>query len=549
MSDNKNKVWVTGHKSPDTDSICSAIAYANLKNTIDSEKEYIPAKAGDISNETAFVLEYFGLTEPHTLKDVRPQLSDVDFHHVKGADKEMSIRSAWEKMKEEDIVTLPIVDGDEIEGVVTIGDISRSVFNVFDGIHISEAATPFKNIKEVLNAEVLSGDESKVFDDGKVTVSARVSASMAETVGENDIVLLENVKESQMNAIELGASCIIMCNNADVDDDVIKLAKEKGCNVLRTRFDPFTCGRLITQSIPIRSICKKRDALITFELNDYVEDITEHITGVRYRYFPVEDENGKYVGMVSKGNLLSAGKKKLILVDHEEKTQAVDGIDTAEILEIIDHHRLGGMTTPSPLYARVQPVGCCCTIIYEMYKEAGVTPDKKMAGLMLSAIISDTLLFKSPTCTPADKKAGEELAKLAGVTAEDFAKEMFKAGSDLGSKEPKEIFFMDFKKFEIEGKNIGVGQVSTINSDEIDDIHKKISGVMDEVLAEKGLDNAFLMITDIMEESSKVVCGGNDGINIIEQAFGKNAEGDAVYLEGVVSRKKQMIPGIMGVLQ
>lgn len=549
MSDNKSRVWVTGHKSPDTDSICSAIAYANLKNTVDASKDYIPGRAGDINEETRFVLGYFGVKEPELVVDVRQQLSDVNFHRTSGVDKDISIREAWEKMKDEDMVTLPVTEGKELDGVVTIGDLSRSVFNVLDRNQISGAATPYKNIVKVLDAEVVIGDTDKIFDSGKMVVSACVINSMVGTIDEGDIVVLEDRAEAQRNAVEMGAGCVIVCNGAEVDGDAKKAASVNGCIILKAKYDPFTCARLMIQSVPIKSIYKKREHLITFRLNDFLDDITDQMTQVRYRYFPVEDEEGKYVGLVSKGDLLNAGRKQIILVDHEEKVQAVDGIESAELLEIIDHHRLGGMTTPAPLFARIQPVGCCCTIIYEMYKEAGVTPDKKMAGLMLSAIISDTLLFKSPTCTPMDKAAGEELAEIAGVTPEAYAKEMFKAGSDLGSKEPRDIFFMDFKKFEIEGKNIGVGQVSTINTDEIDDIHKKISGIMDEVISEKSLDNAFLMITDIMEESSKVVCGGEGATAIIEEAFGKEADGDAVYLEGVVSRKKQMIPSIMGVMQ
>lgn len=549
MSDNK-KVWITGHKSPDTDSICSAIAYSNLKNKIDSDNEYIPGRAGDINEETRFVLEYFGADLPELIVDVRQQLSDVQFHRTPGVDKNMSIKEAWETMKKEDMVTLPVTENEnELDGVVTIGDLSRSVFNVLDRNQISGASTPFENIVKVLEAEVVTGDISRSFDKGKLVISACVINSMVGTIDEGDIVLLEDRSEAQRNAVNMGASCVVVCNGAEVDTDAKKAASVNGCIILKAQYDPFTCARLMNQSIPIRSIYKEREKLITFRINEFLDDITEQMNQVRYRYFPVEDEEGKYIGLVSKGDLLKSGKKQVILVDHEEKVQAVDGIESAEILEIIDHHRLGGMTTPAPLFARVQPVGCCCSIIYEMYKEAGVVPDKKMAGLMLSAIISDTLLFKSPTCTPMDKLAGEELAKLAGVTAETYAKEMFKAGSDLGSKEPRDIFFMDFKKFEIEGKNIGVGQVSTINTDEIEDLHQKISGIMDEVIAEKGLDNAFLMITDIMEESSLVVCGGEGGEAIIEAAFEKQAEGDAVYLPGVVSRKKQMIPAIMGVMQ
>ena len=440
------EVWVVGHKNPDSDSICSVLAYSKFKNTLDGDKAaYIPKRLGGLSEETKFIIDYFGVDAPELVEDARPQLSDVEFHHPAGLTSDMTVRQAWDIMHEEEIETLPVLDGDSVKGLVTIGDLSRAIFAVED---------PAANADMILAA-----------------------------------------------------------------------------------FDQ-----------PVENVYTSKDKLMTFLLTDFVDDIKLSIADTRYRYFPVEDQNGKYAGLVSKGDLVNVGRKQVILIDHQEKTQAIDGIDTAEILEIIDHHRLGGLSTAGPLFARLQPVGCSSTIIYQMFKEAGLVPDKSTAGLMMSAIISDTLLFRSPTCTPADKEAGLELAKIAGVDAESYAREMFKAGSNLGDKTAEEIFFMDFKRFEIGGKMVGVGQVSTINSDEIDDLHRKISDVMDSVIEDKGLDNAFLMITDIMEESSKVVCGGSNGTGIMEKAFNVESTGDSVFLPGVVSRKKQMIPALMGAM-
>ena len=439
-------VWVVGHKNPDSDSICSALAYSKFKNTINGENvNYLPKRLGVLSEETKFIINYFGVDAPELVEDARPQLLDVRFHHPAGIAVNASVREAWDLMHKEEIETLPVLEGNVVKGLVTVGDLSRAVFAVDN---------PSANMGEVLAA-----------------------------------------------------------------------------------FDQ-----------PVENVYTGRESIVTFTLTDYIDDVKSSIADTRYRYFPVEDENGNYAGLVSKGDLVNSGKKQVILIDHQEKTQAIDGIETAEILEIIDHHRLGGLSTAGPLFARLQPVGCSSTIIYQMYKEAGLLPDKTTAGLMMSAIISDTLLFRSPTCTPTDKEAGLELAKIAGVDPESYAKEMFKAGSNLGDKTAEEIFFMDFKKFEIAGKMVGVGQVSTINSDEIDDLHKKISGVMDRIIEEKSLDNAFLMITDIMEESSKVVCGGSSGTDIMEKAFNVESTGDSVFLPGVVSRKKQMIPALMGAM-
>ena len=550
MTENKKQIWITGHKNPDTDSICSAICYARLKNASSGDDvDYIPKRAGELNGETEFVLSYFGEEAPGLITDVRPQLSDVLFHKISGVDESMSVRDAWNKMRENNVVTLPIVENQKLKGIVTIGDLSRSVFDVSNRFQMSDASTPYKNIVGVLEAEVITGDLDKDFSKGKVLISAADEALMQKLIEPGDIVVLENREDSHINAIETKAGCIVVCDGSDVSGDVISAAKESGCIILKTQYDPFSCVRLINQSIPIKSIYRDREELISFVLNDYVEDITEPMTQVRYRYFPVEDENGDFVGLVSKGNLLTAGKKQMILVDHEEKGQAVDGIETAELLEIVDHHRLGGMTTPQPLMARIQPVGCTCTILYQMYKEAGITPDKSTAGLLLSAIISDTLLFRSPTCTGHDKIAAGELAKIAEVDMESYAMDMFKAGSELGNKTAEEIFYMDFKEFDMEGKKIGVGQATTVDSAGIPDIHKKISGVIDDIIREKCLDNAFLMITDIIKESSVVVCGGKDGVEIMKKAFETEAQDeDSVFLPGVVSRKKQMIPALMGAL-
>ena len=550
MSDNNNEVWVIGHKNPDTDSICSAICYAELKNKLSGgDKLYIPKKTANVNDETRFALEHFGFTEPETVLDVRPQLSDVEFHRVPGVDGDISIRDAWGKMREYNIVTLPVTNGKKLEGIVTIGDLSRTVFDVIDRYQMSAAATPYANVVSVLEAEVITGDISGIFDKGRVVVSSANEDRMSRLIEPGDIVILENREDSHINAIETRAGCIILCNDSEVAPEIVSKAEANGTIVLRTKYDPVTCVRLINQSIPIRSLYRKREELLKFKMDDFVEDITDPMTQVRFRYFPVENESGEFEGLVSKGDLLKAGKKKLILVDHEEVGQAVDGVTKAEILEIIDHHRLGGMTTPAPLFARIQPMGCTCTIIYNMYKEAGLTPDKDIAGLMLSAICSDTLLLTSPTCTGHDKIAAKELEKIAGVDMEEYAMAMFKAGSQWGNKAPEEILTSDFKKFEMGGRTVGVDQVNVTDASAIEDIYAKVAPALDGFMKEVGADNIFIMVTDIIKGNSELIAAGNGGVELMERTFGRKAEGDRMFLEGVVSRKKQIVPPLTEALQ
>ena len=550
MSRKNNEVWVIGHKNPDTDSICSAICYAELKNKLSGgDKLYIPKKTANVNDETKFALEHFGFAEPETVTDVRSQLSDVEFHHVPGVDGDISIREAWAKMREYNIVTLPVTEGKKLEGIVTIGDLSRTVFDVIDRYQMSDAGTPYANVQSVLEAEVVTGDVSGIFDKGRVVVSSANQDQMAKLIEPGDIVILENREDSHINAIETRAGCIILCNESKVSDDIVSKAEENGTIVLRTKYDPVTCVRLINQSIPIRSLYRSGDDLQKFKLDDYVEDITDPMTQVRFRYFPVEDENGEYVGLVSKGDLLKAGKKQVILVDHEELAQAVDGVNKAEVLEIIDHHRLGGMTTPQPLFARIQPMGCTCTIIYNMYKEEGITPDKDIAGLMLSAICSDTLLFTSPTCTPHDKIAAKELEKIAEVDTHDYAMDMFKAGSNWGSKSAEEILTNDFKKFEMGGRVVGVDQVNITSESDVDDIYDKIKPELKGFMNAQCAHNLYVMITDIIKGNSVRVAAGDGGVELMERTFGKKADGDRMMLEGVVSRKKQIVPPLTEALQ
>lgn len=545
----KKKVWVIGHKNPDTDSICAAIAYAALKNETEPDMIFEAKRAGHINEETKYVLEHFGIEEPEYVADVGAQIKDIAYRKTAGVSSHISIKRAWEMMKTLDVVSLPITRKDNtLEGLIVTGDIAKSYMDVLDNRILATARTQFKNIVETLNGTVITGNAHGYFVRGKVVVAAASPDAMEEYIEDDDLVILGDRYESQFCALEMNASCIIVCSDAKVTRTITQLAEEKDCMIITTPYDTFTAARLINQSMPIKYIMKK-EHLITFELDDYVDEVREVMSKVRHRDFPVLTEDGHYAGMISRRNLLSMQKKQVILVDHNEKSQAVDGIEGAEILEIIDHHRLGSLETMSPVYFRNQPLGCTSTIIYQMYQEKGVEVSSQIAGLLLAAILSDTLMFRSPTCTQTDRIVAERLAEITGEQIEELARAMFEAGSDFKNKTAQEIFYQDFKIFHVDDVNFGVAQLSSISKSELRQVRKKLLPYLDTALGEQGQDMIFVMLTDILDETSEIIYSGKDADELLEQCFGaKDAKGRYV-LPGVVSRKKQLIPTLIGEIQ
>ena len=548
MNFEAKKVWVTGHKNPDTDSICAAIAYAYLKNQL-GDREYIPKRAGNINAETKYVLDYFHICEPELVTDAGAQIKDISIRKTLGVSSHISLKKAWELMKKLDVVTLPVTNRlGKLEGIIVTKDIATSYMDVYDNRALSNARTQYKNIAETLDGTVVTGNEHAYFVRGKVIIGTANPEYITETVESDDLVILGSKKESQIRAMEANASCLIIGCGFEVDDDVISMAQKKDCVIITTAFDTFSIARLINQSMPIKEYMAK-DMLVTFDLEDYVNDVRETMLKIRHRDFPVLDENGDYVGMISRRNLMSMQKKQFVLVDHNEKTQAVDNIVDAEILEIIDHHRIGSLETISPVYFRNQPLGCTSTIIYQMFGEKGVEIPKDIAGLLMAAILSDTLMFRSPTCTQLDINAAENLAAIAGVELEEFAKAMFRAGSDFKNKTTEELFYQDFKIFHVGDVDFGVSQISALSREELNKVGEQLKPFVNQVLGEKKLDMVYVMLTDILEESSKVIYAGHDAGTMLAEAFRVEiAEDESVYLEGVISRKKQMIPTLMNAL-
>lgn len=546
------KTMVIGHRNPDTDSICSAICYANLKQAVTGE-EYMPARAGHVNGETQFVLDYFGAEEPQLVEDVRTQVRDIEIRKTKGVADNISLKRAWNIMQENNVVTIPSVREDgTLEGLITVGDITKTYMNIYDSSILSKANTQYSNIIETLEAELIIGSVEAYFDQGKVLIAAANPDLMEFYIEPHDLVILGNRYESQLCAIEMGADCIIVCEGAAVSMTIKKIAQERGCTIIATTYDTYTAARLINQSMPI-SYFMTREHLITFNSDDYIDEIREVMASKRHRDFPILDKDGYYLGMISRRNLLGAKGKQVILVDHNEKNQAVAGIENAEILEIIDHHRLGTIQTMSPVFFRNQPLGCTATIIYQMYQEAGIKVEPKIAGLLCSAIVSDTLLFRSPTCTPVDEMAARALADIAGIDIEKYAMEMFSAGSNLKDKSDEEIFYQDFKRFTSGKVTIGVGQITSLNGGELDKLKGRMEAFMEKALENNGLNMIFFMLTNILTETTELICEGQGALQLAGKAFHQDIElleeeglkEPVLRLPGVVSRKKQLIPELM----
>ena len=550
------KTLVLGHRNPDTDSICSAICYAGFKHQLTGEN-YEPCRAGNVNPETQYVLDYFKLKAPRLVENVKTQVKDIEIRKTKGVSRGISLKNAWGLMQENNVVTLPCVTEEGLlEGVITIGDITKSYMNLYDSSIISKACTKYANILDTLEGSMVVGDSEAYFDRGKVLIAAANPDLMENYIEKHDLVILGNRYESQLCAIEMEAGCIIVCEGAGVSLTIRKLAQERGCAVITTPYDTYTTARLINQSMPISYFMTKEN-IIEFSEEDYLDDIREIMASKRHRDFPILDSDGKYIGMISRRNLLGAKGKSIILVDHNEKSQAVEGMESADIREIIDHHRLGTVETMSPVFFRNQPLGCTATIIYQMYQENHIEIDKTTAGLLCSAIISDTLLFRSPTCTPIDKAAGLALAQIAGLDIEKYAIVMFSAGSNLKGKSDGDIFYQDFKRFTVGNSVFGIGQITSLNAVELKDLRTRMSAYTEKEREQHEIDMMFFMLTNILTESTDLICTGQEAEQLIANAFHvkdedmENVSGQTgiVKLPGVVSRKKQLAPQIMMALQ
>ena len=540
----KERIYITGHKNPDSDSICAALAYAEYKNG-NGDVNAIPVRLGPINRETKYILEYFGVEAPILLETVRLSVEDLDFDKVAPVSPDISLRMALELMKKNSLNSLPVIDENEqLCGVVTISDIISSYIDVWDNGFLGKSGTTIDNIIDTLSAKPIVIPSKMRSLNGRILVLAMEPETAARFLEVNDIVICGNRKDVQEIAINSNVSLMIVTGNVDIDEDIIKLAEDKGVTLISTPHDTFTTSRLITQSIPI-SFVMTRENLVSFTLDDLVDNVKEKMSQTRYRSYPVidDDNNNKVVGLISRYHLISSMKKKVILVDHNERSQSVDGLEECEILEIIDHHRVADVFTGNPIYFRNEPVGSTSTIIASIMFENGRRPSKKMAGILAAAIISDTLLFKSPTSTNTDKIMLDRLARIEDLDVEKFAMDMFKAGTSLVDKTPEEILNQDFKVFTINENKVGIAQVYTMDLESLKDLKADLLSAMEERRIKDGYSSFILMLTDIFNEASEMVVVGENK-ELIANAFGKNLENNSFYAPGVLSRKKQVVPPI-----
>lgn len=413
---------------------------------------------------------------------------------------------------------------------------------------LAVAKTSYQNVIDILDGTVLAGKIEGRYVEGRIVIGAGSAEQMERAINKGDIVIVGNRSQSQLTAIEMGAGCIVVSSNTKVSNIIRMLAEEQDCVIISTPKGSYGAGQMISQAAPIRHYMR-REKLTTVTPDSLVEQTTKAMAEVRFRYFPVVDRDGKYLGVVSRRNMMNVHKKQMILVDHNEKSQAVEGLEDAEILEIIDHHRIGSFETEGPVYFRNVPVGCTCTIVYQMYQENGVDPDRSTAGLMLSAILSDTLMFRSPTCTPVDERSARELARLAEVDLEEYADAMFEAGGDITGRTAADIFNGDYKIFDSGEIRFGVGQASYMTEKNRKASQALVGPYLPNALEKQGLDFLFYMFTDVRSSTTELLMAGEGAAALVEQAFGVQITDGLAVLPGVVSRKKQMIPALLGAIK
>ena len=528
-----NEIYVTGHRNPDTDSIVAAMAYAALKNAL-GEKEYVAVHLGTISDETNRMLERFQFQPPRFIQNVRTQVRDLEFDRPPCLDASVTMDRAWKLMREQKISAIPVVNEDgTLYGMLSAGDIATFSLNTVGNPRVD--SIPLFNLLSVIEGRVM-GDGGDMVDSVSGSVSIALPQNCENLLFDSGdgIVLCGSQPDMIRRALDKQVACLILCQT-DVDPEWIKDAG-KTC-IISTPLDASRVHRLIYQATPIDRPCATK-GLISFHLDDYIDDVREVVLKSRYRCYPVLDEEQKVVGTLSRYHLLKPRRKQVVLVDHNELSQTVPGIEQAEILGIIDHHRLADIQTRQPISVRNEPVGSTNTIITSMYQEHGVTPSPHMAGLMAAAILSDTVMFKSPTCTERDHKMAERLARMADISLDELGKAIF-SGS-IGGKSAEELLYTDYKEFHIAGHDFAVSQITCVDSPSMLERKEEFLDLMRKKARKEDLTMVILMLTDVLLEGTQLIYVGDD--DTIQQAFGVTPKDGTVFLPRVMSRKKQIIP-------
>lgn len=534
------KIYVFGHKNPDSDSICASISYAHLKRALGNENVEA-VRLGKVNKETQFALDYFGVKAPREIKNIKPQVSDLNFYPIPSIYVVDSVKKAWDVMAETGRQMIPVLYHDhKLAGVVSVSDIAKTYIGLTDGSVLKQHKTPFINIPSVLEGKVISGNYPHAYVSGEVYTTASIADNA--TLTSDDILITGANADRIQKALHSGAGCVIITDQ-DMNNINIHIPEHSSAAVVCTPFSFFKTIKMISQSISVKNILKK-DNITFFEADDYLDEVKQTMLNTPYRHFPIMDQDGLVKGLISKRHLLDIQKKKVILVDHNERAQSADGIEQAEILEIIDHHRIANIDTGNPVFLRAEPVGCTNTIIGKMYEEKNIMPPREIAGLMLSAILSDTLIFKSPTCTEDDIQVAKRLAEIAEVDLYAYGAELLAAGTSLEGTTPAELLNIDRKPFSIGKYNISVAQINTGDFQSVFNIKDDILAEMRRLEEAENLDLCLLMVTDIVVGGTELIVTGKER-HIAESLFGLDPTDDSIFLKDVFSRKKQIVPQLM----
>lgn len=540
MSTKEKPIYVIGHRNPDTDSICSAIGYAHLKKALGENA--IAVRAGKINSETKYVLEQCSYAVPKLIVDLYPRVKDVMACTNITIAPDDTLRDLGNIMQDNGVKSVPVVDHNGVlVGIVTVGDLAKLYYEELEMQDLTRAGVDFAMILKVLDGTLIYGNDLNRKVTGKVRIAAGSTNTINKIINKDDVVLVADRSNAQLASLERDIACLVITSDATVATELIDIAAAKGTLIISAPYDTYTCARLINQSIPVSVVMKK--SVLAFKPGDLVSDIREEIANSRYRNYPVV-ENGKLVGLINRDQLISPEREKVILVDHNERTQAVDGIEEAQIVEIIDHHRLGGLETSEPIFIRHEPVGCTGTIVASMHWHRGVEIPQDIAMLLLAAIVSDTVLFKSPTATAQDRQTAEKLAQIAEVDLVDFGMAVLKAGSSISGMTPADIVRNDFKEFQVGEDHVAVAQISVMDTAEVLKIKEQILQEMNNILSKGNDDLILLMVTDIINESTDLIYAGKS-VSLVYQAFGRGEQAGVIHLPGVMSRKKQVIPPLM----
>ena len=540
-------VYVSGHRNPDTDSICSAIAYSYLLNAT-NKYNAVPVRLGEINRETEYVLKRFGVEHPVLLKTVKQKVEDLNYDKVTVFSKDLTLKTAWFLLKQQNLKSAPILDEHgQLLGLLSTSNIIEGYMDQWDSEVLKKAKTPVENVIDTLEANVIYLNESLKVVEGDIHIAAMSGSEAKKRIHENDVVIVGGDRSDDLEElISVKPSLIVLTGSLTADENVVKKCEEQGISIISTPFNTYQTSQQIVQAIPVEYVMIKGD-IKTFSTDDTLDYMKEVMSETRYRGYPVIDLNNRCVGSISRFALLKGLRKKVILVDHNERGQSIPGIEEADILEIDDHHRVADIQTVGPLLFRGEPLGSTATIVTKIFDELDVEMPSHIAGLLLGAVVSDTLLFKSPTCTPVDTKIAKKLAEIAGVDIQEFAMEMFKAGTSLVGKTVDEIFNQDFKKFSFDNLQVGVAQVNSMDIEGFLPYKKDMLDYMNKFAEDNNLEFTLLLLTDIINANSEIFVGGPRP-ELVEKAFNVQLTECQGTLAGVISRKKQVVPAITAIM-